>query len=175
MTWCLPLEPFGDVNVCLRGWWTGSSHRGTVAGQCFFCLCCVPPSQQATYALLALAWVFVPVYISSGVRTGSLSLLQGCSPGQVPCLPEDCHHCPVRLLSSALGTQLSSHLPCDHAGRRGLGQGTDRSLSPWQIVTMPEYLQRRFGGERIRMYLSGLSLLLSIFTKISVSSSHSTL
>uniref|UniRef100_A0A8C4PAI8 Sodium/mannose cotransporter SLC5A10 n=1 Tax=Dromaius novaehollandiae TaxID=8790 RepID=A0A8C4PAI8_DRONO len=56
---------------------------------------------NATYVLLALAWVFVPVYISSG------------------------------------------------------------------IVTMPEYLQRRFGGERIRMYLSGLSLLLSIFTKIS--------
>ncbi|NXD01013.1 SC5AA protein, partial [Certhia familiaris] len=56
---------------------------------------------NATYALLALAWVFVPVYISSG------------------------------------------------------------------IVTIPEYLQRRFGGERIRMYLSSLSLLLSIFTKIS--------
>ncbi|NXP26706.1 SC5AA protein, partial [Scytalopus superciliaris] len=56
---------------------------------------------NATYALLALAWVFVPVYISSG------------------------------------------------------------------IVTMPEYLQRRFGGGRIRMYLSSLSLLLSIFTKIS--------
>uniref|UniRef100_A0A8C6ZWB8 Sodium/mannose cotransporter SLC5A10 n=1 Tax=Nothoprocta perdicaria TaxID=30464 RepID=A0A8C6ZWB8_NOTPE len=35
------------------------------------------------------------------------------------------------------------------------------------VVTMPEYLQKRFGGERIRMYLSGLSLLLSIFTKIS--------
>ncbi|NWV22910.1 SC5AA protein, partial [Origma solitaria] len=56
---------------------------------------------NATYALLALAWVFVPVYISSG------------------------------------------------------------------IVTIPEYLQRRFGGERIRVYLSSLSLLLSIFTKIS--------
>ncbi|NXA57894.1 SC5AA protein, partial [Mohoua ochrocephala] len=56
---------------------------------------------NATYALLALAWVFVPVYISSG------------------------------------------------------------------IVTMPEYLQQRFGGERIRIYLSSLSLLLSIFTKIS--------
>ncbi|NXO81002.1 SC5AA protein, partial [Sitta europaea] len=56
---------------------------------------------NATYALLALAWLFVPVYISSG------------------------------------------------------------------IVTIPEYLQRRFGGERIRMYLSSLSLLLSIFTKIS--------
>uniref|UniRef100_A0A8C5WB09 Sodium/mannose cotransporter SLC5A10 n=1 Tax=Leptobrachium leishanense TaxID=445787 RepID=A0A8C5WB09_9ANUR len=56
---------------------------------------------NATYILLALAWIFVPVYISSGV------------------------------------------------------------------VTMPEYLQRRFGGERIQMYLSGLSLLLSVFTKIS--------
>ncbi|XP_062999607.1 sodium/mannose cotransporter SLC5A10 [Elgaria multicarinata webbii] len=56
---------------------------------------------NATYVLLALAWVFVPVYVSSG------------------------------------------------------------------IVTMPEYLQKRFGGERIQMYLSSLSLLLSIFTKIS--------
>ncbi|KAM8962268.1 sodium/mannose cotransporter SLC5A10 isoform 3-T3 [Pelodytes ibericus] len=56
---------------------------------------------NATYILLALAWIFVPVYISSG------------------------------------------------------------------IVTMPEYLQRRFGGERIQMYLSALSLLLSVFTKIS--------
>uniref|UniRef100_A0AAR2K9V0 Sodium/mannose cotransporter SLC5A10 n=1 Tax=Pygocentrus nattereri TaxID=42514 RepID=A0AAR2K9V0_PYGNA len=35
------------------------------------------------------------------------------------------------------------------------------------IVTMPEYLGRRFGGERIRMYLSALSLMLSVFTKIS--------
>ncbi|KAM4583887.1 sodium/mannose cotransporter SLC5A10 [Odontesthes bonariensis] len=56
---------------------------------------------SATYVLLALAWVFVPVYISSG------------------------------------------------------------------IVTMPEYLGRRFGGERIRTYLAVLSLLLSVFTKIS--------
>ncbi|KAK1802710.1 hypothetical protein P4O66_021249 [Electrophorus voltai] len=37
----------------------------------------------------------------------------------------------------------------------------------WNIVTMPEYLGRRFGGERIRMYLSALSLMLSVFTKIS--------
>ncbi|KAM6079232.1 sodium/mannose cotransporter SLC5A10 isoform 3-T3 [Theristicus caerulescens] len=42
-----------------------------------------------------------------------------------------------------------------------------RDMAWWPIVTMPEYLQRRFGGERIRMYLSSLSLLLSIFTKIS--------
>ncbi|XP_058267177.1 sodium/glucose cotransporter 1 [Hemibagrus wyckioides] len=35
------------------------------------------------------------------------------------------------------------------------------------VVTMPEYLKKRFGGQRIRMYLSVLSLVLYIFTKIS--------
>ncbi|XP_045072867.1 sodium/glucose cotransporter 5, partial [Coregonus clupeaformis] len=58
-------------------------------------------SIEGHHVLLALAWVFVPVYVSSG------------------------------------------------------------------IVTMPEYLGRRFGGERIRTYLSVLSLMLSVFTKIS--------
>ncbi|XP_001362806.1 sodium/mannose cotransporter SLC5A10 [Monodelphis domestica] len=57
---------------------------------------------NATYVLLALAWVFVPIYMSS------------------------------------------------------------------EIVTLPEYLQKRYGGSRIRMYLSILSLLLSVFTKISL-------
>ncbi|KAL1780305.1 sodium/glucose cotransporter 5 isoform X1 [Sigmodon hispidus] len=57
---------------------------------------------NATYVLLALAWVFVPIYISS------------------------------------------------------------------EIVTLPEYIQKRFGGQRIRMYLSVLSLMLSVFTKISI-------
>ena len=33
---------------------------------------------------------------------------------------------------------------------------------------MPEYIKKRFGGDRIRLYLSFLSLLLYIFTKISV-------
>lgn len=32
---------------------------------------------------------------------------------------------------------------------------------------MPEYLRKRFGGQRIRVYLSVLSLALYIFTKIS--------
>ncbi|MPC16351.1 Sodium/glucose cotransporter 2 [Portunus trituberculatus] len=36
------------------------------------------------------------------------------------------------------------------------------------VYTMPEYLRERFGGQRIRVYLSCLALLLSIFTKISV-------
>lgn len=35
------------------------------------------------------------------------------------------------------------------------------------IVTMPEYLKARFGGRRIQIYLSILSLLLYVFTKIS--------
>ncbi|XP_036908485.1 sodium/glucose cotransporter 1 [Sturnira hondurensis] len=35
------------------------------------------------------------------------------------------------------------------------------------VVTMPEYLRKRFGGNRIQVYLSVLSLLLCIFTKIS--------
>lgn len=33
---------------------------------------------------------------------------------------------------------------------------------------MPEYLRLRFGGQRIRVYLSVLALLLYVFTKISV-------
>ncbi|XP_077916855.1 sodium/glucose cotransporter 1 isoform X2 [Halichoerus grypus] len=35
------------------------------------------------------------------------------------------------------------------------------------VVTMPEYLRKRFGGKRIQIYLSVLSLLLYILTKIS--------
>uniref|UniRef100_A0A6Q2Y562 Sodium/glucose cotransporter 1 n=1 Tax=Esox lucius TaxID=8010 RepID=A0A6Q2Y562_ESOLU len=35
------------------------------------------------------------------------------------------------------------------------------------VVTMPEYLRKRFGGQRIRIYLSVLSLFLYVFTKIS--------
>ncbi|XP_066479358.1 sodium/glucose cotransporter 4 [Tiliqua scincoides] len=56
---------------------------------------------NATWALLVLGWIFVPVYISSGV------------------------------------------------------------------VTMPEYMQKRFGGQRIQIYLSVLSLILYTLTKIS--------
>ncbi|XP_055214578.2 sodium/glucose cotransporter 4 isoform X2 [Gorilla gorilla gorilla] len=56
---------------------------------------------KATWLLLALGWVFVPVYIAAGV------------------------------------------------------------------VTMPQYLKKRFGGQRIQVYMSVLSLILYIFTKIS--------
>ncbi|GCC16640.1 sodium/glucose cotransporter 4 [Chiloscyllium punctatum] len=56
---------------------------------------------NASWLLLALGWIFVPVYIAAGV------------------------------------------------------------------VTMPEYLKKRFGGQRIRIYMSVLSLILYMFTKIS--------
>lgn len=36
------------------------------------------------------------------------------------------------------------------------------------VATLPEYMNKRFGGNRIRIYLSVLSLILYIFTKISV-------
>ncbi|XP_070317345.1 sodium/glucose cotransporter 2 [Odocoileus virginianus] len=36
------------------------------------------------------------------------------------------------------------------------------------VITMPQYLRKRFGGRRIRLYLSVLSLFLYVFTKISV-------
>lgn len=32
---------------------------------------------------------------------------------------------------------------------------------------MPEFLKKRFGGDRIRFYLTILALILSVFTKIS--------
>ena len=35
------------------------------------------------------------------------------------------------------------------------------------VTTMPEYIKKRFGGDRIRIYLSCLSLILYVFTKIS--------
>ncbi|XP_066055592.1 sodium/glucose cotransporter 1 isoform X1 [Chamaea fasciata] len=35
------------------------------------------------------------------------------------------------------------------------------------VVTMPEYLRKRFGGKRIQIYLSVLSLVIYVFTKIS--------
>ena len=36
------------------------------------------------------------------------------------------------------------------------------------VYTMPEYLRKRFGGQRIRIYQSVLAIILYVFTKISV-------
>ncbi|KAF2368769.1 Sodium/solute symporter [Trinorchestia longiramus] len=37
-----------------------------------------------------------------------------------------------------------------------------------KVTTLPEYMSKRFGGRRVRTWLTALSLLLYIFTKISV-------
>uniref|UniRef100_T1JG24 Sodium/myo-inositol cotransporter n=1 Tax=Strigamia maritima TaxID=126957 RepID=T1JG24_STRMM len=37
-----------------------------------------------------------------------------------------------------------------------------------KVSTLPEYMSKRFGGQRIRVFLSVLSLMLYIFTKVSV-------
>ena len=37
-----------------------------------------------------------------------------------------------------------------------------------RVCTLPEYMNKRFGGKRISIYLSVLSMILYIFTKISV-------
>ncbi|MBZ3887643.1 Sodium/glucose cotransporter 1 [Sciurus carolinensis] len=49
----------------------------------------------------------------------------------------------------------------------GAASGIATGGFEWNVVTMPEYLRKRFGGKRIQIYLSVLSLLLYIFTKIS--------
>lgn len=37
-----------------------------------------------------------------------------------------------------------------------------------QVYTLPEFMEKRFGGQRIRIYLSVLSLILYIVTKLAV-------
>ena len=48
----------------------------------------------------------------------------------------------------------------------------DESLpvSVSQVTTMPEYLRKRFGGKRLQVYLSILSLFICVALRISVSS-----
>ena len=50
-----------------------------------------------------------------------------------------------------------------------VGSGASFEVIGLQVCTLPEYMKKRFGGRRIRIYLASLSLMLYIFTKISVS------
>ncbi|XP_016394554.1 sodium/myo-inositol cotransporter 2 [Sinocyclocheilus rhinocerous] len=43
-----------------------------------------------------------------------------------------------------------------------------KNMTWWPVTTMPEYLQKRFGGKRIQLFLCVLYLFIYIFTKISV-------
>ncbi|XP_063100641.1 sodium/glucose cotransporter 4 isoform X5 [Cavia porcellus] len=88
------------VFVIAVGIWASiRANRGTIGG--YFLAGRSMSWWPATFLLVALGWIFVPVYIAAGV------------------------------------------------------------------VTTPQYLKKRFGGERIQVYMSVLSLILYIFTKIS--------
>lgn len=83
---------------------------------------------QGMLMVLLLGWLFLPIYISSGVSSTDK--------------PSSLH------------------------------TGFDITWYFWilfpQVTTMPEYLQRRFGGKRTHLSLAVLSLFIYIFTKISV-------
>ena len=40
------------------------------------------------------------------------------------------------------------------------------------VFTLPEYMFKRFGGTRIRIYLAVMSLMLYVFTKVAICSLH---
>ncbi|KAK1331735.1 hypothetical protein QTO34_009710 [Cnephaeus nilssonii] len=148
---------------------------------------------NATYVLLALAWVFVPIYISSESPSPfSLTQLIWFCPisfRACPSVPSSSPSNPF-LMSVLSSPHKPAATPLPETLRRGgplrlelstqCGPGPALELvrpqegdpvRPPQIVTMPEYIQKRYGGQRMRMYLSVLSLLLSVFTKISCASS----
>lgn len=55
---------------------------------------------------------------------------------------------------------------CLHA----LGSELNSGCLSLQVMTMPEYLRKRFGGKRLQIYLSVLSLFICVILTISVSS-----
>ncbi|CAG0890623.1 unnamed protein product [Cyprideis torosa] len=65
----------------------------------------------------------------------------------------------------------ASNIGSEHfVGLAGSGAATGIGLGAYEVnvCTLPEYMHKRFGGQRIRIYLAVLSLLLYIFIKISV-------
>ncbi|KAB0393057.1 hypothetical protein E2I00_011437 [Balaenoptera physalus] len=90
------------------------------------------------FSVLMLAWIFLPIYIA------------GQSPIENP---------KKTICASEFGEKWGG-------GRRAVGW-QDLNSGP-QVTTMPEYLRKRFGGNRIPIILAVLYLFIYIFTKISV-------
>uniref|UniRef100_A0A8C6JWC3 Uncharacterized protein n=1 Tax=Melopsittacus undulatus TaxID=13146 RepID=A0A8C6JWC3_MELUD len=134
------ITAYFSLNIAVGIWPVLSCTRISAA----FCLCHVLPSQQVTYALLALAWVFISVYIPSGyIPLPSACMALAVAPA--PCRAVTA----VRLCSGNIAFPRT--IP--------RGRGMIPLFFPWQMVTMPG----------IRMYLSDRMLLLSICTKTPVS------
>ncbi|CAG0883754.1 unnamed protein product [Cyprideis torosa] len=65
----------------------------------------------------------------------------------------------------------ASNIGSEHfVGLAGSGAAAGIGLGAYEVnvCTLPEYMHKRFGGQRIRIYLAVLSLVLYIFIKISV-------
>ena len=103
---------------------------------------------QAIWLLMLLGWVFLPVYIASGVTT-------------IICFTCTCTGKSDFLVKMAIWRSMTSSISACHIIMVALMAG--------QIYTMPEYLQRRFGGDRLRIYLSIIQMTTYIFATLSVS------
>ncbi|WAR02056.1 SC5A2-like protein, partial [Mya arenaria] len=65
----------------------------------------------------------------------------------------------------------SSNIGSEHfIGLAGTGAASGFAIViyEWLVYTMPEYMAKRFGGQRIRLYLSVLAMVLYILTKLAV-------
>lgn len=96
---------------------------------------------QASLCLLLLGWVFLPIYLSSGVSTVM---------------------CKLQVFD-----KIGSDIPSIFIRHSSMKHSYPLFFE-FQLFTIPEYLSRRFGGNRLRIYLSLLALFLYICTKISV-------
>lgn len=92
---------------------------------------------QGMLMVLLLGWLFLPIYIASGVK----------------CLTHTVNY-PTNMHMYIMDIILFIHFIID--------------LFLFQVTTMPEYLQKRFGGRRTQLFIAILSLFIYIFTKISV-------
>lgn len=77
----------------------------------------------------------------------------------------------VLLTSVVMGEMGGAGSQAEEANAQG-HLGATSVFNP-QVTTMPEYLRRRFGGNRISITLAVLYLFIYIFTKISVRWTHS--
>ncbi|CAG2111562.1 unnamed protein product, partial [Medioppia subpectinata] len=79
------------------------------------------------------------------------------------------HWIPVGLATVGASLFSSNVGSGSFVGLAGSGASSGLSIAAFElnVSTMPEYLRKRFGGQRIRIYMSVLALLLYIFTKIS--------
>lgn len=109
--------------------------------------CWLFPPFQAILLLQLLGWIFIPVYIACGVYLLlKKPLCNFLFNEEIMCrfFVQCFFHCYIYLIPFTF------------------------IIFRLQTYTMPQYLSKRFGGTRLRVYFAVLSLILYIFTKCSV-------